>query len=368
MKATRLGLFVILFTMISNVLFVSFILTNQTAHAATKTKPLSIKKVRVRSYQNGTLKVTWKKTKGADGYQIYRYESKKKKFVKAGEVEAEKKAWISPKVKKKQTYKVRAFRKNGRKKVYGKFSYEVSAIFYKKQAKKVNAGRIIPSFTYKKLNYYDTLNIKVRIKPSTHAGNKRAKVYNKKLRWYSSDKKIARVDDKGIVTPTGKPGVCQIYARAHNGNYTGDITVKVVNYASPDQFRDVEHTQEDIAKLLTNYPEELKEIAEYFERKRTEKKGKAPIGSIYLNDGRTAIEANSEMEFKEIYDVLFKVLDSFPGEMYIMVTDDIVEFNLSNEHYKNVLRYCFNSLEGIEEDARHFRVASRWVYENYRYI
>ena len=354
--------------MILGLFSLSTLIVNQSIHAAVKTKPLPIKKVRVRSYQNRTLKVTWKKTRGADGYQIYRYEPKKKKFVKAGEVEAGKKAWISPKVKKKQTYKVRAFRKNGRKIVYGKFSYEVSAIFYKKQAKKVNAGKVIPSCTYKKLNYYDTLKIKVRIKTSTHAGNKKAKVYDKKLRWYSSDKKIARVDDKGVVTPTGKPGVCQIYARAHNGNCTGDITVKVVNYARPDQFRDVEHTQEDIAKLLTNYSEELKEIAEYFERKHAEKKGKAPTGSIYLNDGRTAIEANSKMEFKEIYDVLFKVLDSFPGEMYIMVTDDIVKFNLSNEHYKNVLRYCFNSLEGIEEDARHFRVASRWVYENYRYI
>lgn len=354
--------------MIFSIFSISLIIENQSAYAKTKTNKLFIKKVRVRSYQNRTLKVTWKKTAGADGYQIYRYEPKKRKFVKAGEVGAKKREWVSPKVKKEQTYKVRAFCKSGRKRVYGKFSYEVSAIFYKKQAKKVNAGRIIPSCNYKKLNYYDTMKIKVRIKPSTHARNKKAKVYDKKLRWYSSDKKIARVDDKGVVTPTGKPGVCQIYARAHNGNCTGDITIRVVNYARPDQFWDVEHTQEDIAKLLTNYPEELKDIAEYFERKRAEKKGKAPTGSIYLNDGRTAIEANSKMEFKEIYNVLFKVLDSFPGEMYIMVTDDIVEFNLSNGYYKNVLRYCFNSLEGMEESVEHFRVASRWTYENYAYV
>ena len=360
-------MFIMALTMV-DIFYLSVFKINQPVKTEAKTKPLSIKKVRVRSYQNRTLKVTWKKIRGADGYQIYRYEPKKKKFVKAGEVEAGKKAWISPKVKKKQTYKVRAFRKNGRKKVYGKFSYEVSAIFYKKQAKKVNAGKVIPSCTYKKLNYYDTLKIKVRIKTSTHAGNKKAKVYDKKLRWYSSDKKIARVDDKGVVTPTGKPGVCQIYARAHNGNCTGDITVKVINYARPDQFWDVEHTQEDIAKLLTNYPEELKDIAEYFERKRAENKGKAPTGSLRLNEGRTKIVANSELEYNEIYDVLFKVMDSFPGKMRIMVTDDIVEFNLSNMYYKNVLRYCFNSLEGMEEDAGHFRVASRWVYQNYGYV
>ena len=368
MKATRSGLSVILFTMISNVLFLSFFLANQPAYAATKDKPLPIKKVRVRSYQNRTLKVTWKKTKGADGYQIYRYEPKKKKFVKAGEVGAEKKAWISPKVKKKQSYKVRAFRRNGREKVYGRFSYEVSAIFYMKQAKKVNAGKVIPSCTYKKLNYYDTMKIKVRIKPSTHAGNKRAKVYNKKLRWYSSNKKIARVDDKGVVTPTGKPGVCQIYARAHNGNCTGDITVKVVNYARPDRFWNVEHTQKDIAKLLTNYSEELKDIAEYFEKIHAEKKGKEPIGSLHLNDDRTAVVTRSKLKYKEINKVLFKVMDSFPGEMRIIITADYVKFNLSDSKYYNVVRFCFEEIEDKEENAKEFFVASRWIYENYRYI
>ena len=367
MKVTRIGFIIFLLTLL-DVLILSFFIVNQPAHAASKISSLSIKKVRVRSYQNRTLKITWKKTTGADGYQIYRYEPKKRKFVKAGEVGAKKREWVSPKVKKEQTYKVRAFCKSGRKRVYGKFSYEVSAIFYKKQAKKVNAGRIIPSCTYKKLNYYDTMKIKVRIKPSTHAGNKKAKVYDPKLRWYSSNKKIARVNDRGVVTPTGKPGVCQIYARAHNGNCTGDITIRVVNYARPDQFWDVEHTQEDIAKLLTNYPEELKDIAEYFERIHAEKKGKEPIGSLHLNDGRTAVITKSDLEFKEIQDVLFKVMDSFPGEMHIIITEDVVEFDLSNSKYFNVLRYCFNSLEGMEESIRHFRVASRWTYENYRYI
>ena len=346
----------------------SAITVNQSIQAATKIKPLPIKKVRVRSYQNRTLKVTWKKTAGADGYQIYCYEPKKKKFVKAGEVGAKKREWVSPKVKKEQTYKVRAFFKSGRKKVYGKFSYEVSAIFYKKQAKKVNAGRIIPSCTYKKLNYYDTMKIKVRIKPSTHAGNKKAKVYDKKLRWYSSNKKIARVDDKGVVTPTGKPGVCQIYARAHNGNCTGDITVKVVNYARPNQFWDVEHTQEDIAKLLTNYPEELKDIAEYFERIHAKRKGKEPIGSLHLNDERTAVVTKSELQFKEIQDVLFKVMDSFPGEMMITITADGVKFDLSNEIYYNIVRFCFDEIEEKDEDVGEFFVASRWIYENYAYV
>ena len=351
-------------------MFCLFITTaNQPAHAATKNKTISMKKVRVKNYKGNRLKVTWKKTAGVDGYQIYRYVKKKKKFEKAGEVDAGQKEWLSPKVKKKQTYKVRAFRKKGKKKVYGKFSYEVSAIPYKKNAKKVNAGRIIPSLRYKKLNYYDTLKIGVKIKPSKYAKNRKAKVYDTTLRWHSSDKKIASVNEKGVVTPTGKPGVCQIYARAHNGNYTGEITVKVANYARPDHFKDVEHTQADIQKLLTNYPEELKTIAEYFDRMHAKQKNKMPIGALYLNDGRTEVLANSaELEYKGIYDVLFKVLDSFPGRMRIVITADGVKFNLSNEYYYNVVRYCFNEIEDDEEDGYEFFVASRWIYENYGYI
>ena len=122
------------------IIVLSSIIANQPAHASTKNKPLPIKKVRVRSYQNRTLKVTWKKTRGADGYQIYRYEPKKKKFVKAGEVEAGKKAWISPKVKKKQTYKVRAFRKNGRKKCMGNSVMRSVRFFIRSKRKRLMPG------------------------------------------------------------------------------------------------------------------------------------------------------------------------------------------------------------------------------------
>ena len=363
------GSIFIIATILTVVFGLSVIAVNEPAHAATQNKALPMKKVRAKSYKGDRLKVTWKKTKGADGYQIYRYAAKKKKFVKAGEADAGQREWTSPKGKKEQTYKVRAFRKKGKKKVYGRFSYEVSAIPYKKNAKKVNAGRVIPSLRYKKLDYYDTLKIRVGIRPSRHAGNSKAKVYDTALRWHSSDKKIASVDGKGVVRPTGKPGVCRVYARAHNGDYTGEITIRVVNHARPKRFKNLEHTQEDIRKLLTDHPEEVKTIAEYFERIHAGQKDKMPIGSLYLNDGRTGVSANSDdLEYKEIYDVLFKVLDSFPGEMMILITPDGVRFDLSDEYCHNSVQYCFNEIVDMEENSRKFFVATQWLYRTYRYI
>ena len=66
--------------------------------------------------------------------------------------------------------------------------------------------------------------------------------------------------------------------------------------------------------------------------------------------------------------MIYKVLNSFRGEMMITITPDYVKFNLSDSKYYNVVRFCFEEIEDKEENAKEFFVASRWIYENYRYI
>ena len=99
-------------------------------------------KVRAKSCQEERLKLTWKKVKEASGYQIYQYKTTAKKFVKIATVGKKTLLWKSAKTSKKQTYKICAYKKKGNKKTYSPFSYEVTAIPYKKMAKKVNAGRV----------------------------------------------------------------------------------------------------------------------------------------------------------------------------------------------------------------------------------
>ncbi len=157
------------------------------------TPPVPVK-VRAKSCQEKRLKLTWKKVKGASGYQIYQYKAKVKKFVKTASVGEKTLLWKSAKTSKKQTFKIRAYKKKGSKKTYSPFSYEVTAIPYKKMAKKVNAGRVKVSRSRVSLSSYEGKRVSARVKPSSHAGNKKANVYDKTIRWSSTNPSVAKVD------------------------------------------------------------------------------------------------------------------------------------------------------------------------------
>lgn len=86
------------------------------------TPPAKVKKLKVKNKKKKSVTVTWKKVKGAKGYQIQysvnkAFSKKKTKFSK-------KPKYTIKKLKKKKTYsfRVRAYVLNGKKKVYGKWS------------------------------------------------------------------------------------------------------------------------------------------------------------------------------------------------------------------------------------------------------
>ena len=82
-------------------------------------------KVKLTSAKNGKGKkftVKWKKVTGAKGYQL-QY-ALNKKFKKKKSIQTKKTKYTIKKLKKKKTYyiRVRAYKMNGKKKVYGKWS------------------------------------------------------------------------------------------------------------------------------------------------------------------------------------------------------------------------------------------------------
>ena len=69
--------------------------------------------------------MAWKKTTRADGYQIYRYNSTKKKWKKVTTIKkGTTVTYTNKKLKSKKTYqyKVRAYKQNGNTTVYGSYS------------------------------------------------------------------------------------------------------------------------------------------------------------------------------------------------------------------------------------------------------
>ncbi len=335
------------------------------------TPPVPVK-VRAKSCQEKRLKLTWKKVKGASGYQIYQYKAKVKKFVKTASVGEKTLLWKSAKTSKKQTFKIRAYKKKGSKKTYSPFSYEVTAIPYKKMAKTVNAGRVKVSRSRVSLSSYESKKVNARIKPSRHAGNKKTNVYDKTIRWTSTNPSVAKVDQKGNITAQGKSGTCKVYARAHNGD-SDWLWVKVKAYARPKKFDGMDVMQEDMVKLIQQHGEDIKDIAQFFEKNKAEHVKEDQVIRFRLDPGRNYVVAeqiSGYVDYKKMEKKLFQVLDSFPGTMEIYVRNSSIRFilegNLGGQYVQ--LLFLFEDASKTEnpvtkESDDYFKPAPRWRYK-----
>ena len=90
-----------------------------------KAKPAKVKGLSVKAVSKGKLVLKWKKVRNADGYVVYRADKKKGKYKKVKVLNGARKiSFTNKKLKKKKTYyyKVCAYRKVGKKKVYGSCS------------------------------------------------------------------------------------------------------------------------------------------------------------------------------------------------------------------------------------------------------
>lgn len=345
----------------------------ETARAETAAKPQTTlsapAEVRLRNYKGKRLRLRWSDVAEADSYEIFQYRKKKKAYRKVAEVAGGRTSWLSPRTKKAMRYKIRACRMADGKKEKGAFSYAVRAIPYaRKKGKKVNAGTVRAKWYESELGIYESEQMKVSIRTSRYAKNKRAKVFDTSLRWYTTDASIATVDSKGEVTAGGKYGTCQIYARAHNGNTTGKINITVVSYARVGRFFKTEYTDEYMRKLLTDYAEDLQVIAEYFERYN--KTHDPQEAKFYMNVGRSAVIKNgADIPYEEVKGRMYRVLENCPLNAVIHVTKETVDFKLSDNIFDYVLNFSIYGIPkglAIDESLSTFRVGDRWFYGVFR--
>ena len=166
--------------------------------------------------------LTWNKVKKAKSYIVYKYDYAKGKYEKAAVRNGANYLNIKrAKADEKYRYKIVAKRKkNGKGKKVCKTSYPVWGVAQD------NAYSNVTKATTNRTTIKGKPGKKIRVK-ATVEGKADKRLLSKNIRWYSSNRKIAKIGrDTGKVTLM-KKGKCKIWAKAHNGKNSEKIIVTV---------------------------------------------------------------------------------------------------------------------------------------------
>lgn len=297
-------------------------------------KPDTPQNLVVQRYENRALKLKWKKVSSADGYRIYRYNKKLRKFIKVKTVDDKNKlSWINRDLKfhKVYEYKISAFKKTKGKKVFSKRSYVVSARTYASHAIKVNVWVVSTTEGNQyEMGVYGKKKLQPLIYPDQYTKRRKARTISKKVHWYSSDNTMVRVNQGGGITSLGKEGSCYIYLRAHNG-VTGKIKVTVKNYAQPDSFPYYDGRSKYTTELLVNYKKEICGIATYF----TKYGAKVGSGVITTDEQGNINGMEGLTNYTEIEKEVKRLLTEFPLVTEIHYSENLVSFVMKFDVYGN---------------------------------
>ena len=299
-----------------------FMMGTSSIYAGEKKK--APKDVVVTRYNNRALKLKWKKQKDVDGYLIYRYDKKTKKYKHIKTIKGNNHTeYVNKKLKtnKIYRYKLAAYKKINQRKIFSKKSGYVMAKAYQRDKVKINARE--PKVSNRKvyLGLCSSKKIKIRVLASKYGMNENKRAFSTKVRWYSSNNKIAKVDKNGKITAGTIPGKCNIYAVAHNGRRT-KIKVVVKNYARAKRYYNCDK-EEDLYTLVYEYTDIIQDIAEYFSVNRL--KGNETINIGLNNEAKVVVEPKRKFDEKisrEIEDLLV----NFPYYLSINIDESEVAF------------------------------------------
>jgi hypothetical protein len=179
------------------------------------------------------LVISWNKVTGADGYDIFfsmcNHDGKKIKLKKVKTIKGNKSfKWTKRSLKKKTAYKayVKAYvMKNGRKS-YVRTSPLVHAYTTGYTKNYTNPKSVIVKRSSVSLRSGKTCKIKASVRKLKKGRKLMSKGHAPRLRYISSNKKIATVSKAGRIKAKAK-GSCKVYALAVNGaRKTITVTVK----------------------------------------------------------------------------------------------------------------------------------------------
>ena len=179
------------------------------------------------SKKTGT-KITFNKVSGADGYYVYGNRcntDKVYKFKKLATLKGnDNTVFVHKKTAKNTFYKyyIKAYRLVDGRRVTVSRSEEIHFVTDVKGYKYGNPTKVALSSKKCTLNKGKTFNLKNRVKVYS---SKKVLLHTDKVRYVSSDSRVAKVNSKGRITAE-KAGSCNIYAIAQNGR-AAKITVTV---------------------------------------------------------------------------------------------------------------------------------------------
>ena len=265
-----------------------------------------------------SIRLKWSACKNVDGYYIYRYHKKTGKYRKIKTIEGAKKhVWVDKnrKPNKLYLYKVASYKKKRK----SKKSYQVSAMAYGRDARVVNVDSMYFGIEDEEGNRNLELGICAEDKMYTDIEGDRyvkhfdAAVLSEKLIWRSSNPALASVDQTGRIVTNEKEGSCEITARAHNG-VTGKIYLTVVNYARPKSFPYYDGLYPDVNRMLTEYKENVYNIATYFTISGKE----GVYGRIKLDQEEHVTGYPKLEQIPSIYNDVEFILKNYPAAVEII--------------------------------------------------
>ena len=338
-----------LFFMIVFILFIS-------KDVSAKTNKLQPPELFSASAKSSTsLKLEWSKCKNVDGYIIYRYQAKK--YVKVKQITSKNRtSWIDKGLKKGKVYKykITSYKKERKKIKQSKKSYEISAMPHGKSALKVNANRV-SFFADDEVGICSDLYISSSIHGERTKKTLDPEIVSDKLLWSSSDETIAKVDQTGKVTATAKEGSCYIMARAHSG-VIGIKKINVVNYARPKSFPDYSGGVEAVDLMLTEYRENVFNIATYF----TIYGSDDVWGTITMDEKENLVGLPRLDNISSIEPDLKRIIGTFPLVTQVEYSGrDICIFMRYDKYGSN---YCRIDYYAEEPNLHALDMAPHWYY------
>jgi hypothetical protein len=266
-----------------------------------------------------SLKLTWHRVEGASGYQIFRYDSKSKKYRNVATVSGgNKKGYRDKNLRtgRLYTYKIRSYRQNGSGRTVSAFTYRVSAIPYNKKSRIVNAGSVLRGSGAMEIGLKQISKVDVAAAPSKYGTAIGKRVVDKKIRILPFSSSFISQSGNEIV---GKDiGSANVYAIAHNGNVK-KVRVSVIDCAKPTSWKNLDKARK-AGELIADNEEDVIAVFSYLERHSENE-------SMITLDENGDVVVDGGLDISEIKDSVLNIL-GYPGliRTFIYVSPEYVQF------------------------------------------